>query len=75
MASIDHPLTIMISRMKRLPRRHRIAHLRALIRQEPAHSIRREELAGLLRNEPEGGLTTFNFMIAEAIRDGAGKTQ
>ena len=35
---------IMIIRMKRLPRRHRIAHLRALIPQQPAHSIRREEL-------------------------------
>lgn len=42
---------IMITRMKRLPRRHRIAHLRALIPQQPAHSIRREELVALLRDE------------------------
>ena len=35
----------------RLPRRHRIAHLRALIPQQPAHSIRREELVALLRDE------------------------
>jgi hypothetical protein len=33
---------IMVIRMKPLPRRHRIAHLRALIRQQPARSIRRE---------------------------------
>ena len=37
-------LAIMVIRMKPLPRRHRIAHLRALIPQQPAHSIRREEL-------------------------------
>lgn len=40
---------VMAIRMKRLPLRHRIAHLRALIRQQPAHSIRREELVALLR--------------------------
>jgi hypothetical protein len=38
---------IMVIRMKPLPRRHRIAHLRALIRQQPARSIRREELVAL----------------------------
>jgi len=37
--------------MKRLPRQHRIAHLRALIRQTPARSIRRFELVALLRDE------------------------
>jgi hypothetical protein len=42
---------IMVIRMKPLPRRHRIAHLRALIRQQPARSIRREELLALLRDE------------------------
>ena len=42
---------IMIIRMKRLPRRHRIAHLHALIQQQPAHSIRREELVALLCDE------------------------
>lgn len=45
------PVAEMIVRMKRLPRRHRIAHLRALITREPACSIRREELAALLRDE------------------------
>jgi hypothetical protein len=37
--------------MKRLPRRHRIAHLRALTRQQPACAFRREELLSLLRDE------------------------
>jgi hypothetical protein len=41
----------MVIRVKRLPRRHRIAHLRALIPRQPAHSIRREELGALLRDE------------------------
>jgi hypothetical protein len=43
--------------MKRLPPRHRIAHLRALIRQPPAGSIRRQELAALLRDEMTAQLT------------------
>jgi hypothetical protein len=43
--------TSMIGRMKPLPRRHRIAHLRALIRLQPAGSIRGQELAALLRGE------------------------
>ena len=42
---------VMVIRMKCLPRRHRIAHLRALIAQQPVRSIRREELAALLRDE------------------------
>jgi hypothetical protein len=41
----------MIIRMKRLPRRHRIAHLRALIAREPLCAVRRLELAALLRDE------------------------
>ena len=41
----------MTIRMKRLPRQHRVAHLRALIRQEPVDSIRREKLTALLRDE------------------------
>jgi len=41
----------MIGRMKPLPRRHRLAHLRALIRQQPAGSFRREQLTALLRRE------------------------
>ncbi|MEA3174337.1 MAG: hypothetical protein QOF42_1748 [Gammaproteobacteria bacterium] len=45
------PVAIMTSRMKPLPRRHRIAHLRALIRLQSAGSARRHELAALLRAE------------------------
>jgi hypothetical protein len=45
------PVAAMVIRMKRLPRRHRIAHLRALIAREPACSIRRFELATLLSDE------------------------
>jgi hypothetical protein len=41
----------MIGRMKPLPRRQRLAHLRALIRQQPTGSIRRGQLAALLRSE------------------------
>jgi hypothetical protein len=41
----------MIKRMKPLPRRHRIAHLRALMRQPSLGSRRRAELAALLRAE------------------------
>jgi hypothetical protein len=41
----------MINRMKPLPRRHRIAHLRALIRQPSLDPGRRAELAALLRAE------------------------
>jgi hypothetical protein len=41
---------IMLRRMKPLPRRHRVAHLRALIRRQPLRSVRREELAALLRD-------------------------
>ena len=42
---------IMHIRMKPLPRRHRIAHLRALIRREPAGSIRTGELVALLHDQ------------------------
>jgi hypothetical protein len=44
-------VAIMTVRLKPLPRRHRIAHLRALLNGEPAHSIRREQLMLLLREE------------------------
>jgi hypothetical protein len=37
--------------MKRLSPRHRLAHLRALIRREPAGSIRRREFVALLRDQ------------------------
>jgi hypothetical protein len=45
------PISIMIRRMARLPRHHRIAHLKALIQELPARSIRRQELTHLLRDE------------------------
>ena len=38
-------------RMKRLSRRHRIAHLRALVRREPAGSTRRYRLVALLHDQ------------------------
>jgi len=41
----------MANRMKPLARSHRIAHLRALIQQQPTQSTRREELVALLRDE------------------------
>jgi hypothetical protein len=39
---------VMVIRMKSLPRRHRIAHLRALIARQPVRSVRREELAAFI---------------------------
>jgi len=45
------PVAIMANRMKQLARSHRIAHLRALIQQQPIGSARREELVALLRDE------------------------
>jgi hypothetical protein len=44
-------VAIMRGRMKLLPRRHRIAHLRALLRQSMAWPVRGEELAALLHAE------------------------
>jgi hypothetical protein len=44
-------VAIMHIRMKPLPRRHRIAHLRALLRRPMACPVRREELAAWLRDE------------------------
>jgi hypothetical protein len=38
-------------RIKRLSPRHRLAHLRALIRREPAGSTRRDRLVALLRDQ------------------------
>lgn len=45
------PISITIKRMARLPRHHRIAHLKALILELPSRSIRRQELTHLLRDE------------------------
>ena len=45
------PIRVVTERMRRLPHRHRIAHLRALIGLQPLHATRRRELAALLRDE------------------------
>jgi len=47
---MNAPAAVMVARMKLLPRRHRLAHLRALMRSQPAGSLRRRELAALLRD-------------------------
>jgi hypothetical protein len=44
-------VAVMINRMKPLARRHRIAHLRAPMRQPALGRRRRAELAALLRAE------------------------
>ncbi len=44
-------VAVMVFRMRRLPRRHRIAHLRALIGQLPFGSIRGAQLVALLLHE------------------------
>ena len=44
-------IATMMTRMKPLPRRHRIAHLRALLRLHGEGSARGHELATLLRVE------------------------
>ena len=50
------PVTLMAVRLKALPLRHRIAHLRALIGLQPRDSGRREQLDELLREETSGAL-------------------
>jgi hypothetical protein len=52
---------VMVIRMKGLPRRHRIAHLRALIARQPVRSVHREELAALLRDELTAQLGTAQY--------------
>jgi hypothetical protein len=47
-------VTCVAGRLKRLPRRHRIAHLRALIGLQPEGCGRRDELSELLRDEISG---------------------
>jgi hypothetical protein len=50
-AAMNTSVAVMVFRMRPLPRRHRIAHLRALIGQAPLGSIRRVQLVALLREE------------------------
>lgn len=45
------PISIKIRQMARLPRQHRIAHLRSLILDLPVRSVRRKLLEELLRDE------------------------
>jgi hypothetical protein len=45
------PIGAVAARIKPLPPRHRRAHLRALIGQQPKGSTRRDELAALLRDQ------------------------
>jgi hypothetical protein len=49
-----------ITRLKRLPRHHRIAHLRAVIQTLPARSIRRQELESYLVLEVSAQLRKEN---------------
>jgi hypothetical protein len=56
-------LAHMRGRMKPLPPRHRLAHLRALIRREPAGSSRARELAALLRNQLRGAPANENRAV------------
>ena len=49
--AMNTSVAVMVFRMRPLPRRHRIAHLRALIGQTPLGSIRRVQLVALLRDE------------------------
>ena len=85
------PVAVMVIRMNRLRRRHRIAHLRALIlnggmnaadppRQQPAACAEKpaSPSAPRLRPVPPGGRRNqrFNFHHPrEAIRRGTGQTQ
>jgi hypothetical protein len=51
MTASHPPIGAVAARIKLLSPRHRLAHLRALIRQQPDDSIRRDELAALLRDQ------------------------
>jgi hypothetical protein len=45
------PISITIKRMARLPRHHRIAHLKAIIPNYPERSGNRKNLEALLKDE------------------------
>jgi hypothetical protein len=49
--AVEQNAADVVGRIKLLPRRHRIAHLRALLRQPLACSVRHEQLAVLLSAE------------------------
>jgi hypothetical protein len=50
-AATNTSVAVMVFRMRPLPRRHRIAHLRALIGRTPSGSIRGAQLVALLCGE------------------------
>ena len=79
--SILTPATI-AARMQPLPRRHRIAHLRALIRRAPVHSLCGGQLTALLRDEMSARPAQQNRAArrsestgTEVIQHGTGQTQ
>lgn len=49
-----------IARLRRIPRHHRITHLRAVIQTLPERSIRRQELEAYLRSEVTAQLRKEN---------------
>jgi hypothetical protein len=61
---MTNSIAVKIARMKRLPRHHRIAHLRAIIPTLPARSIRRGELETLLKAEVTAQLRKENRCVA-----------
>ncbi len=54
------PITILVSRMARLPRHHRIAHLKALVAKETEGTIRWKDLRDLLQVEMTAQLRKEN---------------
>jgi hypothetical protein len=48
---MDTPVALVAVRLKALPLRHRMAHLRALVGLQPQDCRRREQLVELLREE------------------------
>ena len=51
MTASHPPICVVAARIKPLSPHQRLAHLSALIRQQPDDSIRRDELAALLRDQ------------------------
>ena len=61
-------VTCPADRLKRLPRHHRIAHLRALIELEPAGCGRRDELSDTLCREMGDGPGRIAFPLETRFR-------
>lgn len=47
---MPQPIHVVCNRMKRLPLHHKIAHLKALVKDEKPRSVRRIELEALLKD-------------------------